>query len=314
MKAHYLKLNQLRFIDALKRRGKLSLAAEEMNISQPAASRTLADIEALVGQQVCTRNARGFVFNEFGNVLAARASRVVAEVENIGRDMREVADGLRGRVRIGAVTAAAVAYALPASMALRAQAPHAQLQIDVEPSLTLMQRMRAGEYDFVLARMSAADDPAAYDVRPIGEEVLSFAVREQHPLAGRAQLGFRDLSPYDWVIQPAGSPIWSTVADAFRADRADFPERITYSASVLLTLTTVSRSNAIAPFAREVANLLMAEDLSAHIVTLDMARRVSVPAYNIILHRNALLSPLAHRFLSLIEVEIGQAKGVGSVA
>jgi hypothetical protein len=49
-------------------------------------------------------------------------------------------------------------------------------------------------------------------------------------------------------------------------------------------------------------------------VTLDMARRVSVPAYSIILHRNALLSPLAHRFLSLIEVEIGQAKGVGGVA
>ena len=61
----------------------------------------------------------------------------------------------------------------------------------------------------------------------------------------------------------------------------------------------------VAPFAREVANLLMAEDLSAHIVTLDMARRVSVPAYNIILHRDALLSPLAQRFLSLIAVEIG---------
>ena len=92
-------------------------------------------------------------------MLAARANRVVAEVENIGRDMQEVADGLRGRVRIGAVTAAAVAYALPASLALRAQAPHAQLQVDVEPSLTLMQRMRAGEYDFVLARVSAAAAP-----------------------------------------------------------------------------------------------------------------------------------------------------------
>ena len=57
----------------------------------------LSDIEALVGRQICTRNAHGFVFNEFGDVLAARASRVVAEVENIGRDIREVADGLRGR-------------------------------------------------------------------------------------------------------------------------------------------------------------------------------------------------------------------------
>ncbi|MGB3812635.1 MAG: LysR family transcriptional regulator [Shinella sp.] len=303
MKAHYLKLNQLRFIDALHRRGRLSLAAEEMNISQPAASRTLAEIEALVGQQICTRNAHGFIFNEFGNVLAARASRVVAEVENIGRDIREVADGLRGRVRIGAVTAAAVAHVLPASLALRAQAPHAQLQVDVEPSLTLMQRMRAGEYDFVLARLSAADDPTAYDVRPVGEEVLSFAVRQKHPLTGRSRLGFRDLSPYHWILQPAGSPIWTTVVDAFRAEYADFPERVTYSASALLTLATISRTDAIAPLAREVASLLMAEDLGVRIVTLDMARPVSVPAYNVILDKGALLSPLAQRFLSLIEAE-----------
>lgn len=307
MKAHYLKLNQLRFIAALKRRGKLSLAAEEMNISQPAASRTLADIEALVGRQICTRNAHGFVFNEFGDVLAARASRVVAEVENIGRDIREVADGLRGRVRIGAVTAGAIAYVLPASVALRAQAPHAQLQVDVEPSLTLMQRMRAGEYDFVLARLSASDDPAAYDVRPIGEEALSFAVRKSHPLAGRCGLGFRDLSPYDWVIQPAGSPIWSTVVEAFRAEGADFPERVTHSASALLTLATVARTDAIAPFAREVAGLLTAEELGTRIVTLDIARSTSVPAYNLILHKGALLSPLARRFLSLIEAEIDGA-------
>jgi DNA-binding transcriptional LysR family regulator len=304
MKAHYLKLNHLRFIDALKRRGRLSLAAEEMSISQPAASRTLADIEALVGQQICSRNAHGFVFNEFGNVLAARASRIVTEVESIGRDMREVADGLRGRVRVGAVTAAAVAYALPALLALRTQAQHAQLEVDVEPSLTLMQRMRAGEYDFVLARLSAADDPAAYDVRPIGEEALSFVVRERHPLVGRARLSFRDLSSYDWILQPAGSPIWSTVVDAFRAELAEFPERITYSASVLLTLATVSRTDAIAPFAREVANMLTAEDLSARIVTLDMGHRVSVPAYNLVLNKDALLSPLAQRFLSLIEAEI----------
>lgn len=304
MKPHYLKLNQLRFIDALHRRGKLSLAAEDMHISQPAASRTLAEIEALVGQQICSRSAHGFAFNEFGNVLAARARRVVTEVENIGRDIMEVADGLRGKVRIGAVTAAAVAYALPASLALRALAPHAQLQIDVEPSLTLMQRMRAGEYDFVLARLSPIDDPALYDVERIDDEVLSFGVRQNHPLAGYKGLHFRDLTPFDWVIQPTGSPIWSALAEAFRNEGADFPERITYSASVLLTLATVSRTDAIAPFAREVTSLLTADELGARIVTLDMAEPAVVPAYNLIMRKDTLLSPLARRFLKLIEAEI----------
>jgi DNA-binding transcriptional LysR family regulator len=304
VKPQYLKLNQLRFVDALKRRGKLGLAAEDMNISQPAASRTLSEIEALVGQQICVRHAHGLTFNEFGDVLAARARRIASEVEKLGRDIAEVADGKRGSVRIGTVTAPAIAYALPASLALRAIAPQVQLQIDVEPSVTLMRRMRAGEYDFVLGRLSAADDPAQYDVRSIGEEVLDLLVRKGHPLAGRRNLSFHELGDYDWMSQPAGSPIWSAVSEAFSAEGAPFPERITFSASVLLTLATVSRTDSIAPFAREVAALLMGEGVNANLVALHTKNRAVVPAFNIITAKDTLLSPLAKRFLDLIEVEI----------
>lgn len=304
VKPLYLKLNQLRFVDALKRRGKLSLAAEEMNISQPAASRTLADIEALVGQQICVRHAHGLNFNEFGDVLAARARRIVSEVEKIGRDVAEVADGKRGRVRVGTVTAPAIAYVLPASLALRAIAPHAQLQIDVEPSVTLMQRMRAGDYDFVLGRLSPADDPAQYDVRLIGEEALDLLVRCGHPLSSRQHLSFHELGEYAWVSQPAGSPIWSAISEAFSAEGAAFPERITYSASILLTLATIARTDSIAPFAREVATVLTGESINANVVVLKTKQKAVVPAFNIITVKDALLSPLAQRFLSLIEAEI----------
>jgi DNA-binding transcriptional LysR family regulator len=308
MKSHYLKLNQLRFVDALKRRGKLSLAAEDMNISQPSASRTLAEIEALVGQQICKRHAHGLTFNEFGNVLAARARRIAAEVDKLGRDISEVADGRRGRVRIGAVTAPAIAFALPASLALREIAPHVHLQIDVEPSSTLMQRMREGVYDFVLARLTPDDDPSQYDVRRIGEEALDFVVRRGHPLAEGRGLALEQLSEFDWMLQPAGSPIWSAVGEAFTSEGASFPDRITYSSSVLLTLATVSRTNSIAPFAREVAQTLISEDLNANLVRLDTRTRAAVSAFNVILVRDALLSPLAKRFLELIEAEIARSR------
>jgi DNA-binding transcriptional LysR family regulator len=307
MKPQYLKLNQLRFVDALKRRGKLGLAAEDMNISQPAASRTLAEIEALVGQQICVRHAHGLTFNEFGDVLAARARRIASEVEKLGRDIAEVADATRGSVRVGTVTAPAIAYALPASLALRAVAPQVQVQIDVEPSVTLMRRMRAGEYDFVLGRLSAADDPAQYDVRRIGDEVLDLLVRKGHPLANRRNLSFQELGEYDWMSQPAGSPIWSAISEAFSAEGAPFPERITFSASVLLTLATVSRTDSIAPFAREVAALLMSESMNTNLVALHTRNRAVVPAFNLITARDTLLSPLAKRFLDLIEAEIESA-------
>lgn len=89
-------------------------------------------------------------------------------------------------------------------------------------------------------------------------------VRQGHLLAGRSAVSFRDLSHYDWVIQPAGSPIWLTVVEAFRREGANFPERVTHSASALLTVATISRTDAIAPFTREVAGLLMSDALGTH--------------------------------------------------
>ena len=68
----------------------------------------------------------------------------------------------------------------------------------------------------------------------------------------------------------------------------------------------VARTNAIAPFADEVAHLMTAEDLSAKIVTLNMAGEAVVSSFNIILPRAELLSPLARRFLQLVEAEVEQ--------
>lgn len=304
MRTHHLKLNQLRFVVALQRRGKLALAAEELHISQPAASRMLSEIEAATGHSICSRNAHGVAFNEIGNALAARARRIVNEMERLGRDLTELADGRHGQVRVGAVTTAAIAYVMPASLVLRAIAPRVRLQVDVEPSATLMQRMRAGDYDFVLGRLTPDDDPALYDVRRIGEEVVSLVVREDHPLSRRKAIRFSELSSYEWVMQPPGAPIWTAISNSFHAEGARFPEQVTYTASVLLTLVTLAKSDAIAPIAREPVESLRLSPLATRIASLDTATPTTVPGLSIIAQRDSSLSPIARKLLDLVELEV----------
>ncbi|MBN9234633.1 MULTISPECIES: LysR family transcriptional regulator [Phyllobacteriaceae] len=313
MKFQYLKLNQLRFVDALRRRGRLGLAAEELHMSQPAASRMLAEIEGLVGQPICSRNAHGVVFNELGQALAARAHRVIHEIDQLRRDLTELVDGSHGKVRIGAVTTAAVAYALPAAITLRRLAPRMELQIDVEPSVTLMQRMRDGDYDFVLGRLTEPQDRTQFDVRQIGAEAVKFVVREGHPLAGRSKLRLADLARQDWVVQPVGTPIWSALSRAFVDEQTRFPESVTYTASVLLTLATISRTDAIAPLADDVVQLLASPALATRVAILGMANPIFVPDLSIITLHDSVLSPIALRFLNLIESEIA-AKTLGAFA
>lgn len=138
-------------------------------------------------------------------------------------------------------------------------------------------------------------------------------VREGHPLAGRSKLRLADLARQDWVVQPVGTPIWSALSRAFVDEQTRFPESVTYTASVLLTLATISRTDAIAPLADDVVQLLASPALATRVAILGMANPIFVPDLSIITLHDSVLSPIALRFLNLIESEIA-AKTLGAFA
>ena len=108
-----LKLSHLRLMAALAETGQLGLAADRMGITQPAASRLLAEVEQIAKVQVHERTGRGIALTAPGQVLARRAHRVMMEMRDAAREMAELAGGGSGVVRIGAVTAPALTWCCP---------------------------------------------------------------------------------------------------------------------------------------------------------------------------------------------------------
>ena len=64
----------MRLVVALEEHGQISAAAHMMNISQPAASRMIAEIEGILGVAICERLPRGIRLTPYGGVLARRAT------------------------------------------------------------------------------------------------------------------------------------------------------------------------------------------------------------------------------------------------
>ena len=75
-----LKLPQLRLIAALADSGQLSTAARHCGISQPAASRLLAEVEQIIGHKVHIRQGRGMILTPHGQALGRRAARILIEL------------------------------------------------------------------------------------------------------------------------------------------------------------------------------------------------------------------------------------------
>lgn len=298
--AQHLKLNHLRLIAAIAAHGQLGRAAEVMGITQPAASRTLAEIERNIGTSLCIRSSKGMQLTVIGQVLARRAQNMLVSLNDISREIEELKQGLLGSARIGAVDGAAIRYVVPAVQQLKALSPSADLHIDVGLSDALTRDTLEGIYDFVLARVPPTANPANFDVLSGRPEIIRLVVHRTHPLSSAPSVSLHDLSAFQWVMLGPGVPLRQVVQEAFVSSEADMPADIINSGSVLVMLAMLADGQAIMPVAHEVAELLKSEAIGADVVTLNLNQTISIPRYDLITARGRALSPIAKRLHDLV--------------
>src|ERR1700677_5231633 len=121
-----LKLPHLRLIAAIEETGMMSAAAQALNMSKPAASRMIGEMEALLEAQLCERLSRGVRLTPLGQALARQARSVLLQLAQAEQEFTDLRAGRRGVVSLGAVTAPAIDLA-PAMIRIRNVAPAVEL-------------------------------------------------------------------------------------------------------------------------------------------------------------------------------------------
>ncbi|PXF28895.1 LysR family transcriptional regulator [Pokkaliibacter plantistimulans] len=304
--AKNLKINQLRLISAIAEHGQLGLAADELTLTQPAASRMLSEIENTLGAKLFERHAKGMVPTLIGRALAQRSHNLLVELRDLSRDVEELKGGEGGITTVGAVTGAAVGFVIPAIRQLKAISPKAEIHINVESSEVLVHDLAAGKNDFVLARLPRGVDPSDFEIHPARTEVVNLVVREDHPLAYVDQVTISDLSGYEWVMQSHRAPIREAVESAFLSAGAALPTNITNTTSLLAMIAILVSSSAIAPLASEVPDLLLGDKVGARLRVLPLKTRIVMSPYYLLLVKGRQLSPVANRLKALVTMELSK--------
>lgn len=302
-----LKLSHMRMIAALDDHGQISAAAQILNISQPAASRIIAEMEQILGCDLCERLPRGVRLTPYGKALARRARAILVEMREVDREIVDLKSGQGGSVFMGSVTAPAIELAVPAIRRIRERFPKIEINVQVETSTVLARELLASRHDFIIARIPDDLNPRLFESRVIGVEKACLIVRRGHPLLTGAPVELEQLTGYDWVLQPGGSLLRRTIEGLFMSRDVRLPERVLNTSSVLLTLVMVAQSDAIAPIATDVAKFIAAGDgLAGAIEILPIAFDIEVQPYSLIMARNRTLSPAAQMIYDQILYEIRQ--------
>src|SRR4051812_28945506 len=96
-----MELRQLRYFAAVARNRHFTRAGEELNIAQPALSQQLRRLETELGVELLARTSRRVEITQAGEIVLARAHRVLAEVDAIRYELDELKGLARGRVTVG---------------------------------------------------------------------------------------------------------------------------------------------------------------------------------------------------------------------
>lgn len=305
-----LKFAHLRLITALEDHAKVSAAAQVLNISQPAASRMIADMEGILGVELCERLPRGVALTPTGKALARRARTVLLEMREVDREIADLKSGKGGTVFLGSVTAPAIDLAVPAIRRIRERYPRIQINVQVDASNVLARELLASRHDFIIARIPDDLNPRLFESKVIGIERACLIVRRGHPLLAQPPVTLESLTAHDWVFQPEGALLRRTVEGLFLSRNVALPERVLHTGSMLLTLVMVAQSDAISPVSIEVANFIRSDSgLAGAIDILATDFEIVVQPYSLITVRNRVLSPAARMLYT--EIELGIAREVG---
>lgn len=194
-----LKIRHLVLIDALSRCGSVVRAATELRVTQPVATRSLREIETILGVELYTRGPRGISPTQYGAAFTDHARAVLAQLNQASRHILELADADRGTVTVGTHLAGSNILLPQAIAELKRSRPLLTVVVREGTPEALLTEIQAGRIDMVVGRLTA---PSTTEVTrlPLYEEGVEVFTGVEHPLAQIKEPSLAKVAQYPWIL------------------------------------------------------------------------------------------------------------------
>jgi DNA-binding transcriptional LysR family regulator len=243
-----MKLNEshLMQLAAVLDAGTVSGGAQALGQTQPAVSRSLAMLEARVGQPLFVKGKRPLQPTPLAAQLAAHGRAILSASRRATDTVKGFLSGSRGLVRVGGV---------PFFMDAMISRMIAEFQ-NVEPDVMVQQSygnlpdltaaLEDDLIDLAIVPMGALDAPPGFEFTEIlpGRNVVS--CRNGHPLLRKLRLQISDLSDFPWVAPLPGSPLMSDLHSILLANGMSEINIRFSGGSLMSVINYMAETNALA--------------------------------------------------------------------
>ncbi|EBS2960990.1 LysR family transcriptional regulator [Salmonella enterica] len=199
-----IRLRHLHTFVAVAQQGTLGRAAETLNLSQPALSKTLNELEQLTGTRLFERGRLGAQLTVPGEQFLTHAVKVLDALNTAGQALNRKEDASADVVRVGALPTAALGI-LPAAIGrFHQQQKSTSLQVATMNNTMLLAGLKSGEIDLGIGRMSDPELMGGLNYELLFLESLKLVVRPGHPLL-QETITLSRVMAWPVVVSPKGT-------------------------------------------------------------------------------------------------------------
>ena len=199
-----IRLRHLHTFVAVAQQGTLGRAAETLNLSQPALSKTLNELEQLTGTRLFERGRLGAQLTVPGEQFLTHAVKVLDALNTAGQALNRKEDASADVVRVGALPTAALGI-LPAAIGrFHQQQKSTSLQVATMNNTMLLAGLKSGDIDLGIGRMSDPELMGGLNYELLFLESLKLVVRPGHPLL-QETITLSRVMEWPVVVSPKGT-------------------------------------------------------------------------------------------------------------
>jgi DNA-binding transcriptional LysR family regulator len=291
------KMRQLALVLKLVSTGNLHTAASELNMSQPAATKLIQEIEEALGAVLFIRQPRGMKPTPSGIMAARHAGFILAELRKMQQDIDGLQNGITGYVRVGAIISAVPSPVAQALAKMADAYPTVEVSLSVGTSDVLLPELNAGQLDFVVGSIAGAVGAEQLTYLPLVEDVAVVVAGSTNPILRQHNLTLNDLFSERWILPPAGAPELRSIEVAFNAAGLPLPVNSTRMASMIATATTVGATDTLAIVPYSMYRYFAKFQAMGRV---DVDLQAPVEPYGLINVSNRQLTPAARALYDLI--------------
>ena len=215
--------------------GNITRASEKLNISQPAISKSIKNLEEQLGGQLFIRTKRGVVLTEEGKEFYNYIKQAIEFINNAENKFTDLINLEVGCIKIGISTTLTKEFLLPYLEQFHALYPKIDIQIVTDRTIDLMKKLKNGLIDIVILNINKKDESSEIEYIKCKKINDCFVVNSKYKELINKEISLKELNNYPLILQSKGSNTRTILDEFARKNGISLKPNIELSSYLLVT-------------------------------------------------------------------------------